>query len=202
MPTQIRRYVRSLGLDAYIVGGAVRDELLGIDHADEDFLVPGVDHASRDKLVEIDGLTVGDDLERGPEHHPDAVRLGEELLLLGDPVAHQAPAFGTRLLHDHVRLPACLLLHGAPSGFEDGGEVGERLPGLRRDVALDCRVPRLEAELPGDEDELADDDRLVVGRALERCGSGLGADHALVHGVSPFVSCRPGSPARARRRAP
>ena len=45
MPTEIRRYVRSLGLDAYIVGGAVRDELLGIDHADEDFLVPGVDHA-------------------------------------------------------------------------------------------------------------------------------------------------------------
>ena len=44
MPTEIRRYIRSLGLDAYIVGGAVRDELLGIEHADEDFLVPGVDH--------------------------------------------------------------------------------------------------------------------------------------------------------------
>ena len=45
VPTEIRRYVRSLGLDAYVVGGAVRDELLGIEHADEDFLVPGVDHA-------------------------------------------------------------------------------------------------------------------------------------------------------------
>jgi tRNA nucleotidyltransferase (CCA-adding enzyme) len=44
VPTEIRRYIRSLGLDAYIVGGAVRDELLGIEHADEDFLVPGVDH--------------------------------------------------------------------------------------------------------------------------------------------------------------
>jgi tRNA nucleotidyltransferase/poly(A) polymerase len=44
VPTEIRRYVRSLGLDAYVVGGAVRDELLGIEHADEDFLVPGVDH--------------------------------------------------------------------------------------------------------------------------------------------------------------
>ncbi len=44
MPTAIRQYVRSLGLDAYVVGGAVRDELLGIPHADEDFLVPGVDH--------------------------------------------------------------------------------------------------------------------------------------------------------------
>lgn len=45
MPTAVRRYVRSLGLDAYVVGGAVRDELLGIEHDDEDFLVPGVDHA-------------------------------------------------------------------------------------------------------------------------------------------------------------
>ncbi len=45
MPTAIRRYVRSLELDAYVVGGAVRDELLGLPHADEDFLVPGVDHA-------------------------------------------------------------------------------------------------------------------------------------------------------------
>jgi tRNA nucleotidyltransferase (CCA-adding enzyme) len=44
VPTEIRRYIRSLGVDAYVVGGAVRDELLGIEHADEDFLVPGVDH--------------------------------------------------------------------------------------------------------------------------------------------------------------
>jgi tRNA nucleotidyltransferase (CCA-adding enzyme) len=39
--------VGSLGLDAYVVGGAVRDELLGNDAKDADFLVPGVD---------IDGL--------------------------------------------------------------------------------------------------------------------------------------------------
>ena len=43
MSTATRDYIRSLGLDAYVVGGAVRDELLGIEHADEDFLVPGVD---------------------------------------------------------------------------------------------------------------------------------------------------------------
>ncbi len=43
MSTTVRRYIRSLGLDAYVVGGAVRDELLGIPHRDEDFLVPGVD---------------------------------------------------------------------------------------------------------------------------------------------------------------
>ena len=44
MSTATRRYISSLGLDAYVVGGAVRDELLGIEHTDEDFLVLGVDH--------------------------------------------------------------------------------------------------------------------------------------------------------------
>src|SRR4051812_13695830 len=44
MPQQIEDYVRGLGLDAYVVGGAVRDELLGIDSKDADFLVLGVDH--------------------------------------------------------------------------------------------------------------------------------------------------------------
>ena len=43
MSTAVRQYIRGLGLDAYVVGGAVRDELLGIPHKDEDFLVPGVD---------------------------------------------------------------------------------------------------------------------------------------------------------------
>ena len=51
MPTAVRHYVRSLGLDAYVVGGAVRDELLGIPHGDEDFLVPGVDHARLRELL-------------------------------------------------------------------------------------------------------------------------------------------------------
>ena len=55
MPTEIRRYIRSLGLDAYVVGGAVRDELLGIPHADEDFLVPGVDHAGLRAALEPHG---------------------------------------------------------------------------------------------------------------------------------------------------
>ena len=43
----VEDYVRSLELDAYVVGGAVRDELLGLESKDADFLVPGVD---------IDGL--------------------------------------------------------------------------------------------------------------------------------------------------
>ena len=40
---EIEEYVRGLGLDAYLVGGAVRDELLGLESKDADFLVPGVD---------------------------------------------------------------------------------------------------------------------------------------------------------------
>src|SRR6187397_3180705 len=55
MPTAIRAYIRSLGIDAYVVGGAVRDELLGIPHRDEDFLVPGVDQAGLRALLEPDG---------------------------------------------------------------------------------------------------------------------------------------------------
>jgi tRNA nucleotidyltransferase (CCA-adding enzyme) len=39
----IEDYVRSLDLEAYLVGGAVRDELLGKESKDADFLVPGVD---------------------------------------------------------------------------------------------------------------------------------------------------------------
>lgn len=40
---ELEEYVRSLELDAYVVGGAVRDELLGLESKDADFLVPGVD---------------------------------------------------------------------------------------------------------------------------------------------------------------
>jgi tRNA nucleotidyltransferase (CCA-adding enzyme) len=40
---ELEDYVRGLGLDAYLVGGAVRDELLGLDSKDADFLVPGLD---------------------------------------------------------------------------------------------------------------------------------------------------------------
>jgi len=47
MLAAIEDYVAGLGLDAYLVGGAVRDELLGLDSKDADFLVPAVD---------IDGL--------------------------------------------------------------------------------------------------------------------------------------------------
>src|SRR5260221_1545371 len=45
MRRELEDYVDSLGLDAYLVGGAVRDELLGLDSKAAAFLVPGVDHA-------------------------------------------------------------------------------------------------------------------------------------------------------------
>ena len=44
MDRTIEDFVRGLHLDAYLVGGAVRDELLGRDSKDADFVVPGVDY--------------------------------------------------------------------------------------------------------------------------------------------------------------
>ena len=49
---EIEGYVRGLGLHAYLVGGAVRDELLGLESKDADFLVLGVDTEQlREKLA-------------------------------------------------------------------------------------------------------------------------------------------------------
>jgi tRNA nucleotidyltransferase (CCA-adding enzyme) len=42
--SKIEEFVRGLGLDAYLVGGAVRDELLGLESKDADFVLPGVDY--------------------------------------------------------------------------------------------------------------------------------------------------------------
>jgi tRNA nucleotidyltransferase (CCA-adding enzyme) len=53
----VEEYVRSLGLDAYVVGGAVRDELLGHESKDADFLVPGVDIAGLRAALEPHGKT-------------------------------------------------------------------------------------------------------------------------------------------------
>src|SRR5579864_2986121 len=57
MLKQIADYVAGLGLDAYLVGGAVRDELLGLDSKDADFLVPGVDIAGVRGLLAPHGRT-------------------------------------------------------------------------------------------------------------------------------------------------
>jgi tRNA nucleotidyltransferase (CCA-adding enzyme) len=52
---QIEDYVRGLGLDAYVVGGAVRDELLGLEPKEADFLVAGVGHAELRAALEPHG---------------------------------------------------------------------------------------------------------------------------------------------------
>jgi tRNA nucleotidyltransferase (CCA-adding enzyme) len=71
---EIEDYVRSLGLDAYLVGGAVRDELLGQDSKDADFLVPGVDtEGLRSALAphgRVEDLVVADRLV-GVRLHPN-----------------------------------------------------------------------------------------------------------------------------------
>ena len=57
-------YVHSLGLDAYLVGGAVRDELLGRTPPELDFVVPGVGHAELRAVLEphgrVEDLVVAD----------------------------------------------------------------------------------------------------------------------------------------------
>ncbi|MEO5575279.1 MAG: HD domain-containing protein [Gaiellaceae bacterium] len=57
-------YVHSLGLDAYLVGGAVRDELLGKTPRELDFVVPGVGHAQLRAALEphgkVEDLVVAD----------------------------------------------------------------------------------------------------------------------------------------------
>jgi tRNA nucleotidyltransferase (CCA-adding enzyme) len=56
--------VHSLGLDAYVVGGAVRDELLGKEPREQDFVVPGVGHAELRAALEphgkVEDLVVAD----------------------------------------------------------------------------------------------------------------------------------------------
>jgi len=60
----IEEYVRTVEPDAYLVGGAVRDELLGHDSKDADFLVPGVDtDGLRERLAphgHVEDLVVAD----------------------------------------------------------------------------------------------------------------------------------------------
>ncbi|HEX6662803.1 MAG TPA: HD domain-containing protein [Gaiellaceae bacterium] len=61
MERAIEEFVRGLGLDAYVVGGAVRDELLGRQSKDADFVVPGVDYDGLRAALEPHGRV--EDLE-------------------------------------------------------------------------------------------------------------------------------------------
>jgi len=75
---EIENFVRSLGLDAYLVGGAVRDELLGLDSKDADFLVPKVDteglRAALAPHGRVEDLIVADRLV-GVRLHPNDGRV-------------------------------------------------------------------------------------------------------------------------------
>lgn len=51
MHTTIEDFVRGLNLDAYLVGGAVRDELLGLESKDADFVVLGVDYEGLERAL-------------------------------------------------------------------------------------------------------------------------------------------------------
>ena len=51
----VEDYIRSLGIGAYVVGGAVRDALLGVEAKDADFVVPGVDIEGLRALLEPHG---------------------------------------------------------------------------------------------------------------------------------------------------
>lgn len=85
---QVEEYVRSLDLDAYVVGGAVRDDLLGHESKDADFLVPGVDidalqaalapHGRTEELV-VAGRAVGVRFWPRDPKIRDLVRSGIEL---------------------------------------------------------------------------------------------------------------------------
>lgn len=55
MDRTIEDFVRGLGLDAYLVGGAVRDELLGLESKDADFVIPGVDYEGLRRALEPHG---------------------------------------------------------------------------------------------------------------------------------------------------
>jgi tRNA nucleotidyltransferase (CCA-adding enzyme) len=61
VPGDVLAFVHSLGLDAYLVGGAVRDELLGKPHKDQDFVVPGVGYQELRRALEPHGRV--EDLE-------------------------------------------------------------------------------------------------------------------------------------------
>ena len=70
--------MRGLGLDAYLVGGAVRDELLGVESKDADFVVPGVDydglHAALEPHGRVEDFQVGG-RQVGARLHPRDAKL-------------------------------------------------------------------------------------------------------------------------------
>ena len=98
-----------------------------------------------------------------------------------------------------------------PAASRIAGEVVERLVRGDGDVALAELARRVERPLAGDEYEPVGDDRLVVGRALKRCGCSLGAHNGLGHGgnrtppcgrVNPHLTTPAGRPRARSLRIP
>jgi tRNA nucleotidyltransferase/poly(A) polymerase len=84
MDRTIEDFVRGLALDAYLVGGAVRDELLGLESKDADFVVPGVDYDGLRRALEPHGRV--EDLEVAGR------RVGARLYPRDEQVRAAAPA--------------------------------------------------------------------------------------------------------------
>ena len=89
--------MRGLGLDAYLVGGAVRDEQLGLESKDADFVVPGVDY---DGLRARSSHTAGWRTSRSPAR-VESARVS----------IRRTPGPGRSAGRDRVRAAACRAQH-------------------------------------------------------------------------------------------
>ena len=124
---EIEEYVRSLELDAYVVGGAVRDELLGVDSKDADFLVPGVDidRPARGSVT----LRTDRGARRRRAQRGCAPLPARPAIALARPGRDRAGPAAPRGL-DRAR-PARLRDRRRPSGARRGGSRAPRLHGQR-----------------------------------------------------------------------
>jgi tRNA nucleotidyltransferase (CCA-adding enzyme) len=124
----VRDHVRSLGLGAWAVGGSVRDELLGIEHRDEDFVVPGLDLEELRRALEphgrVEEMVVHGEV-KGVRLHPRS----EELRRLVPAGIELAPAPGgpEALTTDLLRRDYTV---DAMARSLDTGELADPLGGL------------------------------------------------------------------------
>ena len=185
MPTALREYVRGLGIGAWAVGGSVRDELLGLEHRDEDFVVPGADLAALRAVLErhgrVEEMTVHGEV-KGVRLHPAARGL-RALAPAGIELA-PAPGGGDALALDLARRDFTV---NAMARSLDTGELRDPHGGL-----ADLAARRLRVVAPGalqaDPLRLLRGLRLVSQLGLAPAGTTLALvrrDAALLAGVAP-----------------
>ena len=192
MRSPLRDYVRSLGLDAWAVGGSVRDELLGLPHRDEDFLVPALDQDALRAALEphgrVEDLVVHDALH-GVRLHPrerglrDLVPSGIELAPGGGSIESDLVRrdFTVNAMARSLETGRLADPHG---GLADLGRRQVRRVGpasLGSDPLRILRALRLVSQLGFDVsgETLVDMRRnahAIAGVAAERIGGGLAAD--------------------------